>query len=202
MGLGCGNAVFAQLSWPRKGHFGKAPLKLWDYPLSMGVRGSCFSMSDSQKFPVAAHILAYLAHADAFTPTEAVSSAVLAGSVRTNPVVVRRVTSSLAKAGLIATRAGATGGAWLLKRPEAITLDVVLEAVNGCAHLGSPPKGESNCPVGARIPKAIAVAIVEANLAAAARLADFTVLDLLTENGLAARPCPKADADMAKAERA
>ena len=64
-------------------------------------------MSDSQRFPVAAHVLAYLAHKDAFAPGQAIASAVLACSVPTNPVVVRRVTALLARAGLIATRPGA-----------------------------------------------------------------------------------------------
>ena len=76
-------------------------------------------MSDSQRFPVAAHALAYLAHKGAYSPAEAAPSAVLAASVPTNPVVVRRVTALLAKAGLIATRPGASGGAWLLHRPAA-----------------------------------------------------------------------------------
>src|ERR1700754_1187766 len=93
------------------------------------------AMSDSQRFPVAAHSLAYLAHKGAYSPAEAAPSAVLAASVPTNPVVVRRVTALLAKAGLIATRPGASGGAWLLRRPEEIRLDEVLAAVNGCAHI-------------------------------------------------------------------
>ena len=66
-------------------------------------------MSDSQRFPVAAHALAYLAHKDAYSADRAAPSAVLAASVPTNPVVVRRVTALLAKAGLIATRPGASG---------------------------------------------------------------------------------------------
>src|SRR5262249_36932688 len=70
-------------------------------------------MSDSQRFPVAAHALAYLAHRGAFDADQAVSSAALAASMPTNPVVVRRVTAMLAKAGLIGARAGATGGYWL-----------------------------------------------------------------------------------------
>jgi DNA-binding IscR family transcriptional regulator len=96
-------------------------------------------MSDSQKFPVAAHALAYMAHKGAFSADSAVSSTALAASMPTNPVVVRRVTAMLAKAGLIDTRAGAGGGAWLLKRPEDIRLDEVLRAVDGCAHLGRHP---------------------------------------------------------------
>ena len=136
-------------------------------------------MSDSQRFPVAAHALAYLAHAKAFGPDTAASSACIAASMPTNPVVVRRVTSLLARAGLIGTRAGATGGAWLLAPPEAITLDRVLRAVGGCAHFGCPPPGAKGCPVGERIPQAVGRAIAAADAAAAARLSAITVADLL-----------------------
>lgn len=138
-------------------------------------------MSDSQRFPVAAHALAYLAHKDAFSPAQAASSAVLAASVPTNPVVVRRVTAMLAKAGLIATRPGANGGSWLLRRPEDIRLDEVLRAVDGCAHLGSPPSGARGCPVGEHIPRQVAKALKAADHAAAARLSRITVADLLAD---------------------
>ena len=37
-------------------------------------------MSDSQRFPVAAHALAYMAHKGAFTPAQAAPSALLASS--------------------------------------------------------------------------------------------------------------------------
>jgi len=136
-------------------------------------------MSDSQKFPVAAHALAYLAHKQAFSADKAVASAELAASVPTNPVVVRRVTAMLGKAGLIGARAGASGGAWLLKPAEQITLDTVLRAVHGCAHLGVAPPGVKGCPVGEKIPEAVSAAIIAANTAAHDRLSQITVADLL-----------------------
>jgi DNA-binding IscR family transcriptional regulator len=139
------------------------------------------TMSDSQKFPVAAHALAYLAHKEAFSSSAAVSSAALAASMPTNPVVVRRVTTMLAKAGLIATRAGANGGAWLLKPANAISLDQVLRAVNGCAHLGMPPPGAKGCPIGQKIPKAVGAAILAADQAAAERLSQIMISDLLKD---------------------
>ncbi|WP_158917374.1 Rrf2 family transcriptional regulator [Caulobacter sp. S45] len=138
-------------------------------------------MSDSQRFPVAAHALAYLAHSDAFGPERAVSSAALAASMPTNPVVVRRVTAMLARFGLIATRTGASGGAWLLHRPQDITLDEVLEAVGGCASMGCPPPGAKGCPVGERIPEAVRNAIKAAERAASERLSHITVADLLRQ---------------------
>ncbi len=137
-------------------------------------------MSDSQKFPVAAHALAYLAHKSAFSADRAVASAELAASVPTNPVVVRRVTAMLGKAGLIGARAGANGGAWLLKPPEEITLDLVLRAVNGCAHLGVAPKGVKGCPVGEKIPDAVRGAMIAADTAVAERLSQISVADLLS----------------------
>ena len=136
-------------------------------------------MSDSQRFPVAAHALAFLAHHEAFGPGNAVSSAALAASMPTNPVVVRRVTAMLARAGLIATRAGASGGAWLLRPPEAVSLDQVLHAVGGCANFGCPPPGVKGCPIGERIPEAVRGAIRAADAAAAERLSRITVADLL-----------------------
>tara|TARA_R110000787_G_scaffold1820_1_gene7740 strand:- start:1985 stop:2455 length:471 start_codon:yes stop_codon:yes gene_type:complete len=142
-------------------------------------------MSDSQRFPVAAHVLAYLAHKDAFAPGQAIASAVLASSVPTNPVVVRRVTALLARAGLIATRPGASGGAWLLHRPEDIALDSVLHAVHGCAHLGSPPAGARGCPVGEHIPRQVGKALVAANTAAAEALSRITIADLLATDPVA-----------------
>lgn len=136
-------------------------------------------MSDSQQFPVAAHTLAYLAHKQADAPERAVSSTILAASMPTNPVVVRRVTAQLARAGLIATRAGSGGGAWLLKPASEIRLDEVLKAVDGCAHLGKPPPGVRGCPVGEHIPRQIALAITAADQAAQNRLNAITVADLL-----------------------
>jgi DNA-binding IscR family transcriptional regulator len=142
-------------------------------------------MSDSQRFPVAAHALAYMAHKGATSAETAVSSALLAASMPTNPVVVRRVTAMLAKAGLIATRPGANGGCWLLRPPDRIGLDSVLRAVNGCAHLGCPPPGAKGCPVSQTIPRAVAFAIKAADQAAAERLSRITVADLLNEPELA-----------------
>lgn len=155
-------------------------------------------MSDSQRFPVAAHALAYLAHKGAYSAADAAPSAVLAASVPTNPVVVRRVTALLAKAGLIATRPGASGGAWLLHRPEDIRLSTVLSAVNGCAHIGSPPAGARGCPISEHIPRQVAKALTAAEEAAADALSKITIADLLAENpaSLAAftphKACPVA----------
>lgn len=56
---------------------------------------------------------------------------------------------------------------------------MVLRAVNGCAHLGVAPKGVKGCPVGEKIPDAVRAAILSADQAAAERLSQITVADLL-----------------------
>jgi DNA-binding IscR family transcriptional regulator len=53
----------------------------------------------------------------------------IAGSVNTNPVVIRRIMGMLKKAGLVEVRPG-VGGAFLLKASEEITLLDVYRAVN------------------------------------------------------------------------
>jgi len=136
-------------------------------------------MSDSQKFPVAAHCLAYLAHKEAFSRDQAISSSVLAASIPTNPVVIRRLITELAKAGLVDTCSGVTGGAWLLKPAEQIRLDQVLSAVNGCAHFGTAPLGAKGCPISEAIPRAIVAAMTTANKAASLSLSAVSIADLL-----------------------
>ncbi len=82
-------------------------------------------MARSTRFPVAVHILAMLA---AFKD-EFVSSDQIAGSVATNPVVVRRILSLLQSAGLVATQAGMRGGAKLGVDPKQVSLLDVYNAV-------------------------------------------------------------------------
>jgi len=94
------------------------------------------------------------------------------------------VTALLAKAGLIATRPGATGGSWLLRQPEDIRLDEVLKAVNGCAHIGSPPAGAKGCPISEHIPRQVGKALTAADEAATEALSKITIADLLDENPL------------------
>lgn len=111
----------------------------------------------------------------------AVSSSVLAASVPTNPVVVRRIVKSLHTAGLLNTCAGVSGGAWLMRPAESIPLSDVLRAVHGCAHLGSAPTGAKGCPVSEAIPRAINAAMKRADSAAQTELSRHSVADMLIE---------------------
>jgi len=100
------------------------------------------------RFAVGLHILLVLAH----EATEA-TSARLAASIGTNPVVVRRIAGQLSRAGLIAVQRG-PGGARLARPAEAITLRDVWQALHPgnqrLLRVHPGPRGQE--PVGRRIP--------------------------------------------------
>jgi Rrf2 family protein len=108
-------------------------------------------MSANSNFTYAVHILSFLASGQ--TPF---SSAVIADSINTNPVTVRRLIGVLREAGLVETVAGSTGGA-LLKRPAAdITLGHVYEALQDKHEylFGlHPSEPNPQCPIGRNIQK-------------------------------------------------
>src|SRR5271166_34715 len=82
-------------------------------------------MSRSSRFVVATHVLSLLA----FGEGEAMTSEYIAGSVNTNPVVVRRILALLVKAGLVGSQEGAGGGVRLAKPAHSINLRDVYVAV-------------------------------------------------------------------------
>ena len=79
----------------------------------------------NQQFTFAVHIMTVLA----FSPGEVIGSQILAASVNTNPVVVRRLLQALRRAGLIETFTGKHGGARLRKKPREVSLMDVYDAV-------------------------------------------------------------------------
>lgn len=133
-------------------------------------------MSLSTRFTVALHVLTLLA----YSPEEAMTSEYIAGSVNTNPVVVRRLMASFRKLGIVRSQPGA-GGGWLLSAdPKRITLCDVRHAVNEGSpfsmHSSSPnPK----CPVGRNIQAALEPIYSKAEKAMEDHLATTTIASLL-----------------------
>lgn len=129
------------------------------------------------RFAVAIHILMLLAsHMDG-----PATSLRLASSVNTNPVVVRRITGLLARAGLIRVRRG-PGGAVLARPTEQITLADVWKAINpGCQrpllpiHMHPDPL----CPVGAKVQGVLSQAFVLAERAMHEALGRTALSDLV-----------------------
>ncbi|HEY0205322.1 MAG TPA: Rrf2 family transcriptional regulator [Acetobacteraceae bacterium] len=132
------------------------------------------------RFAVAIHILLLLASGLVDKPA---TSLRLARSVNTNPVVVRRITGLLARAGLVRVKRG-SGGAELMRSPEDITLGNVWQAVNpgGCRPL-LPMHGNPNtaCVVGCRIHSVLGDAFAAAESAMHASLCGTTLASLVGE---------------------
>lgn len=91
----------------------------------------------NSRLTVAAHILGLLAAREGISDCNATSE-MLAASVGTNAVVVRRVLTQLKAAGLVDSRRGVGGGTVLARDPAEITLRMVYEAVEAhdCEMIG------------------------------------------------------------------
>jgi DNA-binding IscR family transcriptional regulator len=74
---------------------------------------------------MAVHVLAVLAYQEG----DRVTSAGLAGSINTNPVIIRRLLLALQKAGLVDTCRGAGSGSRLSRSPKRINLAEIYRAV-------------------------------------------------------------------------
>jgi Rrf2 family protein len=95
----------------------------------------------NSRFTMAAHILAMLARHEQ-TGHGPVTSEVMAESIQTNPVVVRRVLGDLSRAGLVESKRGVGGGVLLARGADTITLRDVYEAVEeGSELFGRHPSG-------------------------------------------------------------
>lgn len=133
-------------------------------------------MSANSRLAMAAHIVSVLASR---WPASA-TSAEIAGSVNTNPVVVRRILAALARAGIVESGKGKSGGSKLVKCPEDITLWDLSVAL-GEAHLFSIHKNPENprCKISCGMKAALGRAFAGAEKAAQDRLRRVTVKELL-----------------------
>ncbi len=94
---------------------------------------------------MAVHVLAVLAYKEG----DRVTSALLAGSVNTNPVIIRRLLLALQRAKLVETGKGAGSGSRLSRSPGRINLCEIYKAVEDPEPFASPSKKpNAACPVG------------------------------------------------------
>jgi DNA-binding IscR family transcriptional regulator len=118
----------------------------------------------------------------AITPSAHFTSEWIAGSVGTNPVIIRRVLGQLKKAGFVTVRAG-SGGAFLRKGLDEINLldvyravDVVEEGQLFNIHEEPNPQ----CPVGANIQTVLQLLLSRAQEAMESILRDITMEELVS----------------------
>ncbi|UAL54856.1 MULTISPECIES: Rrf2 family transcriptional regulator [Metabacillus] len=135
-------------------------------------------MKISSRFTIAVHILTLIKQ----NPPSDCTSEFMAGSVNTNPVIIRKILSYLKKAGLVEVRRGA-GGAYLLKELHDITLLEVYRAVqvveeDKLFHFHEKPNPD--CPIGANIQSVLELILVQAQEAMEQVLESITMDQLFT----------------------
>jgi Rrf2 family protein len=102
-------------------------------------------MQTSCRFAMAVHVLTLLAYREG----DRVTSALLAGSVNTNPVIIRRLLLALQRAKLVDTCKGAGSGSRLNYAPKRINMAQVYRAVEAAESFKTPRrKPNEDCPVG------------------------------------------------------
>ena len=143
----------------------------------------------NSRFAVAVHVLALMAKSG----DEPVKSEQMAGSVNTNPVVIRRILCVLARAELIKSQTGAAGGSKLAREPNQITLLDVYRAMEEggvfSLHRQSPNR---HCLVGGNIGSVLRGVLDEVNLAVERSLATTTIDQVLQNIQASARMQNKA----------
>lgn len=136
-------------------------------------------MSISSRFAVGIHILSLLE----INNNGVNSSEFIAGSVNTNPVVIRKIMGMLKNAGLVKVRPG-IAGAELAKELSDITLLDVYKAVNVVQEKELFSVHESPnpaCPVGRNIQDAIVPLLSVAELALEKALGNVTIEDVVKD---------------------
>ena len=132
-------------------------------------------MTGNSRFAVSVHVLAYLA----YKTGEQVTSAEIASSVSTNPVVIRRLLSALVKTRLVTTHKGVGGGFGLASAPANITLLDIYRAVEPQPDHGLDRFSPNHkCPVGARIETILRTAFFKAQTSMEAELARISLHDV------------------------
>jgi Rrf2 family protein len=135
-------------------------------------------MPSSSRFTVAVHVLTLLAHEEG----RALTSDYIAGSVNTNPVVIRRVLGLLAKAGLVSTAEGAGGGTVLAKTAKKISLADIFAAVEQGDIFVLPRKDPNPlCPVGRSVQTILGDHLTHFQDALEKEMRRVTIADMLAE---------------------
>ncbi len=130
----------------------------------------------NSRLTVAIHVLCLLAHEQ----EGPVTSDYIAGSVNTNPVVIRRLLAALRKAGIVRSQGGGQGG-WVLERkPEKISLLDIYHLVSpGTVFALHHKQPNPRCPIGRSIQRGIGGYYQRAQKGMERELGKISIADVL-----------------------
>src|SRR4051812_11119881 len=104
-------------------------------------------MAANSQFAIAVHVLTILAK----NRDGNIKSDYIAGSVNTNPVVIRRLLCDLNQANLVVSQTGACGGTKLSKCPNEISLAEIYKAVSCGEVFALHRQTNEDCSIGKNI---------------------------------------------------
>jgi DNA-binding IscR family transcriptional regulator len=108
------------------------------------------------------------------------NAGIIAKSLRTNPVVVRRLLKCMEHEGLVRIRPGKDGGVQLGREPDAISLDQIYKAVESDTDVFALRQGGNpGCPVNARMADLLTPIFGAANNAVERTLRQTTLASLV-----------------------
>ncbi|MGE7622275.1 Rrf2 family transcriptional regulator [Viridibacillus sp. NPDC096237] len=132
----------------------------------------------NSRVSVAIHILSLIARTN---DSNLLTSDWIAGSVNTNPVVIRRISSQLKKANLIVSNAG-VAGYQLVKEPKDITLLDIYRAVQAPEELFAIHDNPNpECAVGQKIQSTLDNVFQSVQRAMEDKLTEETLQDVLDQ---------------------
>ena len=136
-----------------------------------------YVMQISSRFTIAVHIFACI---DTFGKDQKITSDFLSTSINVNPVIIRKILSSLKKSHLLNVQRG-TGGTTIAKPLDQITLFDIYQSVecveNGeLFHFHENPN--NNCPVGKNIHHVLDKRLLEVQRAMEEKLSEMTLADV------------------------
>ena len=130
------------------------------------------------RFTVAIHVLCLLAT----DRMKLLTSEFIAGSVNTNPVVVRRILAVLRNAGLVESQPGVSGGWQIVGEASTITLGHVYRLIQpGSVFAMHNKKPNPRCPVGKNIQRGLRIHYQNAQEALEKELERTTIADVLQD---------------------
>ncbi len=133
-------------------------------------------MNTNQRFAMSIHALTLLA-----SSKDPLTSEMIASSVDTNPVVIRRMMASLRQHGLVKSKPGAHGGWRLLREPQQIGLSEVYQCLSEDDVLSIHSHPNKDCPIGGKIKGVLQKVFGEAQVGLENALGTHTIADILED---------------------